>query len=247
MIPNAPRLPIWAASCGGASVSGSRRICWAATTAGVRCRLAGGAAPWGSRCARPPPSTSVTACGRPSKSRSSRPPACTHARRGLACGDGGTARQGVGVVGVALGLVVAVAVAVTMLARGGAPAGQPAAITAAVRSYPAGAPGWKPSADVPPARLLGDLAWQRSSRGEVAGLPVVAFLYRDLAGDRVLLLRGARPFPQAAGARHVSSGATWLARVDGLAVFCADRPAPSLLVGADQTKVQLAAERLGLA
>ncbi len=76
---------------------------------------------------------------------------------------------------------------------------------------------------------------------------MVAFLYRDLAGDRVLLLRGARPFPQAAGARHVSSGATWLARVDGLAVFCADRPAPSLLVGADQTKVQLAAERLGLA
>src|SRR6266568_2491998 len=195
MIPNAPRLPIWAASCGGASVSGSRRICWAATTAGVRCRLAGGAAPWGSRCARPPPSTSVTACGRPSKSRSSRPPACTHARRGLACGDGGTARQGVGVVGVALGLVVAVAVAVTMLAGGGEPAGQPAAITAAVRSYPAGAPGWKPSADVPPARLLGDLAWQRSSRGEVAGLPVVAFLYRDLAGDRVLLLRGARPSP----------------------------------------------------
>jgi hypothetical protein len=154
---------------------------------------------------------------------------------------------GLGVVGVALGLVVAVAVAVTMLAGGGEPAGQPAAITAAVRSYPAGAPGWKPSADVPPARLLGDLAWQRSSRGEVAGLPVVAFLYRDLAGDRVLLLRGARPFPQAAGARHVSSGATWLARVDGLAVFCADRPAPSLLVGADQTKVQLAAERLGLA
>jgi hypothetical protein len=35
--------------------------------------------------------------------------------------------------------------------------------------------------------------------------------------------------------------------VDGLAVFCADRPAPSLLVGADGAKVLLAADRLGLA
>jgi hypothetical protein len=30
-------------------------------------------------------------------------------------------------------------------------------------------------------------------------------------------------------------------------VFCADRPAPSLLVGADRAKVLLAADRLGLA
>jgi hypothetical protein len=30
-------------------------------------------------------------------------------------------------------------------------------------------------------------------------------------------------------------------------VFCAERPAPSLLVGADQAKVLDAAERLGLA
>ncbi len=154
---------------------------------------------------------------------------------------------GLGVVGVVLGLVVAAAVAVTVLRVGGEPARQPAVITAAVRSYPAGAPGWRPSGDLPPARLVGDLAWQRSSRGEVAGLPVVAFLYQDAAGDRVLLLRGARLFPQAAGARHPSSDATWLARVDGLAVFCADQPAPSLLVGAAQAKVLLAAERLGLA
>jgi Putative zinc-finger len=154
---------------------------------------------------------------------------------------------GLGGVGVALGLVVAVAVAVTVLARGGAPARQPAAITTAVRSYQEGAAAWQPSRDLPPARLLGGLAWQRSGRGEVAGLPVVVFLYQDAAGDRVLLLRGARPFPQAAGARHTSSGTTWLAQVDGVAVFCADQPAPSLLLGADQAKVQAAAERLGLA
>ncbi len=130
---------------------------------------------------------------------------------------------GLGVVGVALGLVVAVAV--TVLVGGGKPARQPAAITAAVRSYQEGEAAWQPSRDLPPARLLGALAWQRSSRGEVAGLPVVAFLYQDAVGDR----------------------ATWLARVDGVAVFCADQPAPSLLVGADQAKIQVAAERLGLA
>jgi hypothetical protein len=165
------------------------------------------------------------------------------ARRGVRRWWHGAA--GLGVVGVALGL--AVAVTVTVLVGSGQPARQPAAITAAVRSYQQGQAAWPPSGDIPPARQVGELVWQRSSRGEVAGLQVVAFLYQDAAGDRVLLLRGARPFPQAAGARHASGGATWLARVNGVAVFCADQPAPSLLVGADQAKVQLAAERLGLA
>jgi hypothetical protein len=154
------------------------------------------------------------------------------------------------VVAAALALaIVAVPVAVGMLLAGGRQpaANQPAAITAAVRGYQAGEAAWSPSRDLPPARRLGDLAWRRSGRGEVAGLPVVAFIYQDAAGHRVLLLRGARPFPEAAGARHASSGATWLARVDGMAVFCADRPAPSLLVGADQAEVMLAADRLGLA
>jgi len=162
----------------------------------------------------------------------------------------GATRPKVVAVTLALAVVaVAVPIAVGTLLAGGRQSAvrQPAAITAAVRGYQAGEAAWPSSRDLPPARLLGDLAWQRSGRGEVAGLPVVAFVYQDPAGHRVLLLRGTRPFPQAAGARHASSGATWLARVDGAAVFCADRPAPSLLVGADQAKVLLAAERLGLA
>jgi hypothetical protein len=41
-------------------------------------------------------------------------------------------------------------------------------------------------------------------------------------------------------------GATWIAEVDGVVLFCADRPAPSLVVGQDRAEVLLAAQRLGL-
>ena len=44
----------------------------------------------------------------------------------------------------------------------------------------------------------------------------------------------------------LTDGATWIAEVDGVVVFCADRPAPSLVVGQDRAEVLLAAQRLGL-
>jgi hypothetical protein len=80
----------------------------------------------------------------------------------------------------------------------------------------------------------------------VAGLPVLAHTYQDAAGHRVVLLRADQRFPQAAGARLMPGGATWVAVVDGVVVFCADRPAPSLVVGQDRAEVLLAAQRLGL-
>ena len=123
---------------------------------------------------------------------------------------------------------------------------QPPAIAAAVAGYRAGGSAWTGGAGPPPAWRLGDLAWRASGRGELAGLPVLAHSYRDAAGHRVVLLRADRRFPEAAGARLMPGGATWIAEVDGVVVFCADRPAPSLVVGQDRAEVLLAAQRLGL-
>jgi hypothetical protein len=123
---------------------------------------------------------------------------------------------------------------------------QPPAIAAAVAGYRAGVPAWTGAATPPPARRLGDLTWQASGRGELAGLPVLAHSYQDAAGHRVVLLQGDRLFPEAAGARPMPNGATWIAEVDGVVLFCADRPAPSLVVGQDRAEVLLAAQRLGL-
>jgi hypothetical protein len=123
---------------------------------------------------------------------------------------------------------------------------QPPAIAAAVAGYRAGVPAWTGGAEPPAARRLGDLTWQASGRGEVAGLPVLAHTYQDAAGHRVVLLQGDRLFPEAAGARPMPDGATWIAEVDGVVLFCADRPAPSLVVGQDRAEVLLAAQRLGL-
>jgi hypothetical protein len=142
--------------------------------------------------------------------------------------------------------LVAVAVAGGLLAlRAPAPA-QPVAITAAVASYRAGVAAWTPTGEPPPARELGGLTWQGATRGELAGLPVVAHTYQDVAGHRLVLLVAGQPFPQAVGARHASSGATWTAQVDGVVLYCADHPAPSLVVGADRAEVLAAAQRLGL-
>src|ERR671910_740635 len=123
---------------------------------------------------------------------------------------------------------------------------QPPGIAAAVASYRTGGPAWPAAAEPPPARRLGNLTWQASGRGQVDGLPVLAHSYQDAAGRRVVLLRAERVFPEAAGARLMPGGATWIAEVDGVVLFCADQPAPSLVMGQDRAEVLLAAQRLGL-
>lgn len=151
---------------------------------------------------------------------------------------------------LAAGLAV---VALLALAAGGLlgrphpahPAAQPTAIAAAVASYQAG-DRWAPTAAPPPARRLGDLRLRRSGQGTLGGLPVTAFVYQDQVGHRVTLLRASRSFPTAAGARHQPSAAVWLAEVDRVVLFCADRPWPALLVGQGRAEVLLAAQQLGL-
>lgn len=148
-----------------------------------------------------------------------------------------------GVLAVTVAVLAAVVAGGVLLAR---PPTQPPAIAAAVAGYRAGEPAWTAGAEPPPARRLGDLQWHASGRGEVAGLPVLAHTYQDAAGHRVVLLRADRRFPEAAGARVMPDDATWIAEVDGVVLFCADRPAPSLVVGQDRAEVLLAAQRLGL-
>lgn len=52
--------------------------------------------------------------------------------------------------------------------------------------------------------------------------------------------------PEAVGASHPPGTAIWVAEVEGVAVLCADRPSPSLLVGRDRAEVLVAASQLGL-
>jgi hypothetical protein len=149
-------------------------------------------------------------------------------------------------VAVAAAATVLAVVAGGFLARQG-DAGQPAVIAAAVASYRTGQlEGSAASPARPPVRQTGDLVWRGARQGRLAGLPVVAHDYRDAAGREVTLLRGDRSFPEAVGAGHPPGTAIWVAEVDGVAVLCADRPSPSLLVGRDRAEVLEAASRLGL-
>jgi len=149
-------------------------------------------------------------------------------------------------------VVVAVAATVLAVVAGGLLArqgddGQPAVIAAAVASYRTGhLDGSAATPAPPPVRQAGDLVWRGARRGRLAGLPVVAHEYRDAAGRQVTLLRADRSFPEAVGANHPPGTAIWVAEVDGVAVLCADRPSPSLLVAPDRTEALTAASRLGL-
>ena len=151
-------------------------------------------------------------------------------------------------------VAVAVAVAATFLAvLAGSllvrqdDAGQPAVIAAAVASYRTGSlDGSTASPAQPRVRQAGDLECRGARQGRLAGRPVVAHDYRDAAGRQVTLLLADRSFPEAVGASHPPGAAIWVAEVDGVAVLCADRPSPSLLVGRDRAEVLLVASQLGL-
>jgi Putative zinc-finger len=146
---------------------------------------------------------------------------------------------------VAAATVLAVA-AGALLARQG-DTGQPAVIAAAVASYRTGhLDGSAATPAQPPIRRSGDLVWRGARQGRLAGLPVVAHEYRDAGGRQVTLLRADRSFPEAPGADHPPGTAIWVAKVDGVAVLCADRPSPSLLVAPDQAEALKAATQLGL-
>jgi hypothetical protein len=91
---------------------------------------------------------------------------------------------------------------------------------------------------------LGDLRLVGAETLDVRGIRIGAHRYRDPAGHEVVIYRAPRTFPMAAGARR--HGTVWEATADGTVLFCADRPAPSLIAGDDRAEVRLAANLLGL-
>ncbi len=124
-------------------------------------------------------------------------------------------------------------------------AGQPPVIDAVLSDYRSSAPsGQEIAATLPPR--LGDLRHVASYTDALGDLGVTVHSYRDPAGHEVLVYQADRTFPVAAGAEHSSDGRTWTAAADDVVFFCADYPAPSLVVGDDQREVTLAVRELGL-
>jgi len=122
---------------------------------------------------------------------------------------------------------------------------QPAVIDAVLTDFrEPGGSGRDIEAELP--RRLGDLRYLTSYVSTVDDLDVIAHAYRDPAGHEVIVYQADSTFPVADGAEHSSDGRTWSAAADGIVLFCADDPIPSLVVGDDVREVTLAARELGL-
>ncbi|MGH2751837.1 MAG: hypothetical protein ACRDK3_13340 [Actinomycetota bacterium] len=93
---------------------------------------------------------------------------------------------------------------------------------------------------------LGDLQLVEVRGGRVGDMSLEVHEYADRAGHIVRVYQSDTPFPVAEGAKHSAAGATWSATLDGVVLFCADHPVPSLVVGDDRAEVRLAADELGL-
>lgn len=145
--------------------------------------------------------------------------------------------------------ITMVVVAATVIASAGylglRVSAQPAVIEAVLTDYrEPGRSGRDIEAKLP--RRLGDLRYLTSYVSTVDDLNVIAHAYRDPAGHKVIVYQADSTFPVADGAEHSSDGRTWSAATDGIVLFCADDPIPSLVVGDDEREVTLAARELGL-
>lgn len=122
---------------------------------------------------------------------------------------------------------------------------QPRVIDAILADYRDPAPSGEEIETTLPRRL-GDLSHARSYANTLGDLEVIVHSYRDPAGHRVLVYQADRTFPAADGAEHSSDDRTWTAAADGVVLFCADHPVPSLVVGDDAREVTLAVRELRL-
>ncbi len=142
-------------------------------------------------------------------------------------------------------LVSVAVVALVVFALGQLRSSQPEAIDAILASFEGNERIGAPEDATLPDRI-GDLDLSSVTVGEIDGMEVVVHSYEDPAGHRVDVYQSSEPFPVAAGAEHSSDGQTWRANSDGLVLFCADDPIPSLVVGDDGRELALAVDRLGL-
>jgi anti-sigma factor RsiW len=77
-------------------------------------------------------------------------------------------------------------------------------------------------------------------RVDLAGLTSDAFMYRNTAGEAVLLFTSATPFPVAHDATPHAAGVNgWTAQSDGMTLVCGDRPMNYLVIAHDPSLVGL--------
>jgi hypothetical protein len=82
--------------------------------------------------------------------------------------------------------------------------------------------------------------------GDLAGVPVTAYAYRDELGRRLLLYIGDRPFTTPQDAEEYGGGNAWITHDHGVYVLCGREPHVTLFVGLDEKQVNRAAEFLDL-
>jgi hypothetical protein len=102
----------------------------------------------------------------------------------------------------------------------------------------------------PPAPDLSQLRFSETAAGagELGGLPVNAYAYRDQTGRRLIVYLGARPFPIPEGAEHYEGvDGSWVTHARGVAVLCGRAPHTALILGEDERTVMAAAQLLDLA
>jgi hypothetical protein len=141
-----------------------------------------------------------------------------------------------------LGLL-AIAVASGVVLFDGDERDQPVVIDAVLADFRAETPAGSVMAPSLPHKL-GDMRLNDARRGRLGGVEVVVHAYSDRSGNKVVIYQSDETFPVARGADHVAP--VWSADVDGVKLFCSDKPVPSLVVGRDRLDVDLAADELGL-
>jgi hypothetical protein len=105
-----------------------------------------------------------------------------------------------------------------------------------------------PTTQAPDLSKIG-LGETAAAVGDLGGVPVTAYAYRDQMGRRLLLYVGERPFATPRQAEHYSKGdpdSSWITRENGVSVLCSRNPHVTLVVGQDEKLVRAAADFLDL-
>jgi hypothetical protein len=90
------------------------------------------------------------------------------------------------------------------------------------------------------------LSQAAAAAGDLAGIPVVGYAYRDRTGRRLLIYVGTRPFTTPQDAQRYEGGDAWITRAQGVSVLCSRGPHQTLVVGEDEEQVTNTAEYLDL-
>jgi putative zinc finger protein len=95
-----------------------------------------------------------------------------------------------------------------------------------------------PSTREPPDLSSQGLRLIMGERVDLAGLTSDAFMYRDEAGESVLLFVSGSPFPVARGATpRTAGGEGWRAQSEGMTLVCGDRPVNYLVISENPSLV----------